>query len=498
MMMRLVIVLLAATLGVNAWANPCATGGRPFPVQDGSGMGGTGLTAGVEDGSGMGGTGHGDGSGAGGTGQQARSSGDGSGMGGTGVVGEITGFGSICVNGLEIHYDAKTPVSVDGQAGKAERLAVGQVVAVHAEGRGANLRASRIQVRHALVGRVEAVNADGRLQVWGQLVTPPLMSRVQSGQRIKVSGYRAEAKHVIASRIDPAANDEPDVVSGEVDWVQGKTAQIGGVRVRLPQGGETFGPGDEVRVSGKAEAGGMRANRVEPEGVRGFLGKVERLSVKDRVRVTSTGKVRVGNAEFSLDAKTRVQGGKVDALRPGQMVHVDARQKEGRLVIERIEIREAADRPEKSESSAVKLQRDQEDEEARESRGGDTAHATRGRAHEAEDAHVEKSERAEKSDRREGGEKIAKAEAVRDRVEKRETPERSERTERTERSEKTERVDRVEKPAKVERPDKVEKPEKIERPEKVEKPEKPERPEKVEKPEKPDKIERPERHEHDH
>jgi hypothetical protein len=27
----------------------------------------------------------------------------------------ITGFASICVNGVEVHYDANTPVSINGQ-----------------------------------------------------------------------------------------------------------------------------------------------------------------------------------------------------------------------------------------------------------------------------------------------------------------------------------------------------------------------------------------------
>jgi len=201
MIERLFSFLLLAVLSAAAVANPCATGGRPFPVGEGSGMGGTGLQADQKDGSGIGGTGHRDGSGTGGTGQQVRTDGDGSGTGGTGVVGIITGFGSICVNELEIHYDAKTPVSVNGESSRSDQLAVGQMVAVRAEGKGASLHAKDIQVRHTLVGRVDAVNPDGQLKVWGQWVSPPLKSRVQPGSRIKVSGYRADAKHVVASRI---------------------------------------------------------------------------------------------------------------------------------------------------------------------------------------------------------------------------------------------------------------------------------------------------------
>ena len=54
--------------------------------------------------------------GLGGTGMLA-SSGDsgGNGLGGTGIVGEITGFGSVFVNGIEVEYNAKTPFSINGK-----------------------------------------------------------------------------------------------------------------------------------------------------------------------------------------------------------------------------------------------------------------------------------------------------------------------------------------------------------------------------------------------
>ncbi|UUZ77687.1 DUF5666 domain-containing protein [Polaromonas sp. P1(28)-13] len=66
------------------------------------------------------------------------------GIGGTGIVGVITGFASICVNGVEVHFDAGTPVSDNGQPGSARQLAVGQVVAVRAAGAGAEVSARNI------------------------------------------------------------------------------------------------------------------------------------------------------------------------------------------------------------------------------------------------------------------------------------------------------------------------------------------------------------------
>ena len=44
----------------------------------------------------------------------------------------ITGFASICVNGIELHYDAATLISLNGAPGQAGALAVGKVVMVQA------------------------------------------------------------------------------------------------------------------------------------------------------------------------------------------------------------------------------------------------------------------------------------------------------------------------------------------------------------------------------
>jgi hypothetical protein len=481
MMERLIPLLLLTLLSTSAWANPCATGGRPFPVGEGSGMGGTGLQADQSDGSGIGGTGHRDGSGMGGTGQQAHT--DGSGAGGTGVVGVITGFGSICVNEIEIHYDAKTPVSVNGESSRSDQLAVGQMVAVRAEGKGANLHAKHIQVRHTLVGRVEAVNQDGQLKVWGQWVSPPLMSRVQPGNRIKVSGYRADAKHVVASRIDPALAGEPDLLTGEVEWTQAGEARVSGVRIRLPTGGERLQPGQEIRVSGRPEAGGFRAERIEVDGLRGFMDKLDRLNLKDRIRPSSQpGKLRVGGADFSLDVKTWVKGASARDLQPGRLVQIEARLKEGRAVIERIEIRDetGAHGREKPNGEAAKAKRSATGETRDASRVQESADRDDHEDHEAypreEEGEHEISERGEFRD-------AAANETRRD--------EKSERPEKTEKAEKVEKVEREEKPEKLERNEKVEKSEKVEKPERSEKPEK------VEKPEKPEKVERPERPERD-
>ena len=121
------LAILITLLSLSANANPCddgGIGGTGIPLS--RGIGGTGITANTSAGiggtgissaqAGIGGTGVTN-KGIGGTGLEANS-----GIGGTGIVGVITGFGSICVNGLELFYFTDTPVDLDGKKISSEAL----------------------------------------------------------------------------------------------------------------------------------------------------------------------------------------------------------------------------------------------------------------------------------------------------------------------------------------------------------------------------------------
>lgn len=127
-----------------------------------SGIGGTGTTQ-----SGIGGTGFRDGEtsgagnlegGIGGTGIVVSDGG----IGGTGIIGIITGFASICVNGIELHYGNNTLVSVDGRLSTTRDLAVGQVIAARSLETGHQLTAQSIAIIHAAVGPISRVNTEMR------------------------------------------------------------------------------------------------------------------------------------------------------------------------------------------------------------------------------------------------------------------------------------------------------------------------------------------------
>ncbi|OYY93758.1 MAG: hypothetical protein B7Y41_09820 [Hydrogenophilales bacterium 28-61-23] len=495
---------LWASLGVfiSAWANPCALPGSAGWA-DGSGMGGTGIngsgTGGTghrQDGSGMGGTGHAtDGSGMGGTGRQANSGLGGTGkqassglggtgkqansglggtgkqadggVGGTGVVGLITGFASICVNGVEINFDGNTPVSVDGEQGASGQLAIGQLVSVEAEGQGDTMRARHISVNSAVVGQISWVAPDGQsFMALGQFVrvapegAPMNMASQFSprpGDMVRVSGLRDASGAVRATHIERVRPDTPASVTGRLD----STAQVNGRGVGRIGGLPVLGigavaAGEQVRVVGVERAGVLQAQRVEVNPTVKFAEKLDRLLLQGMVAADGQGGVTLGYTR--IQSVTPAAAEKLSQAR-GQWVRVEAKSLSGGGIgVNRVEI----DRP--------ALRRDSGSEgksrEERRSKNRETSRETS-----IKERHSDEIERPEETPERERPEKI---EIERPEVER---PEKVE-IERPE----IERPE-IERPE-IERPE-IERPE-IERPEKIEKPEKIE----IEKIEKPEKIER--------
>lgn len=243
------------------------------------GLAGPGALACTDPG-GIGGTGI-DPGGIGGTGQRAEAD--------VGLLGVITGFASICVNGVEVHYDAKTPVSLNGEPAAADALAVGQVVAVRAMGRGTQARARAIDIVDSAVGPVVAIDAAaGSLELPGQRirVQPTTMlgdgitglDALQVGATLRVSGLPAADGTIVATRIEAAPPGAkpivlaaaPDLGSGRF-VVQGYVAEVQPQALRLgalsfsvaPELGAQLERDRLVRVAGRIEAGRHIAERVD-------------------------------------------------------------------------------------------------------------------------------------------------------------------------------------------------------------------------------------------
>jgi hypothetical protein len=447
-------MLLISLFTGQALANPCALTGAGV---DGIGDGGMGGTGHAGDGSGMGGTGHaGDGSGMGGTGGRA----DGSGMGGTGVVGVITGFASICVNGLEVFYGPDTPVSLDGEATSPDTLAVGQVVSVWAVDRDGRLHARRVAVNSALVGPVTWVAGDGRrlVALGQQVLLPATTMPPKVGENVRVSGLRGPDGVVLATRLERVSELARPSVSGVVDLVAGAQARLGGLLVRGLPGARV---GDQVRVSGPVVDGVMQARQAQPDPLLAPVRGAERLSLQGVVQGPANGDLSLGYARLALPAGA-------PRAAAGSVVRLEARSRpDGGLEVLRVlESREldGHDRP---------------GERRGEKERGEKGQGEKGQG---ENIHLEGDRRAPSRETRQEPERRAHG-GREDRVE---------RSERVERPDKPE-VEKVEvEKVEIEKPE-VEKVEiekvEIEKVE-VEKVE-------VEKPEKPEKPEREERHERD-
>ena len=366
----------AAAQGASACANASLV--NPAPAPDAGeqqklpgGMGGTGAIANAPIG-GMGGTG-------------AVAGGNTGGMGGTGIIGTVTGFASVCVNGVEVRYESTTPVSINGRTGQLRDLAVGQIVAIEASGLGANVNALSIEVLNAVEGPITRINAArGVLEVMAQQVRvnaqnlapgTPALEALRLGERISVSGHRLEGGDIIASHITRSASTETPSIVGIVTAVDASGVKVNGTGIvglrtagRLQNEGvfarlfkmligvahaqelrvQALRVGAEIRVRGEWDGSRLRASSFAIEPTRRALGldsgRVERLVVEGFSSARSAGgQVAVGALRIAVPDAARG----VEVLRAEAKVQVNARVLSDRSV-----------RAESIESSVSGAQRD--------------------------------------------------------------------------------------------------------------------------------------------
>ena len=344
----LAVSLLAASSPAAAQSTACAAGGD-------RGFGGTGL-AGRSD-RGFGGTGATDRDvggpeleaerdrGFGGTGLGA---GDERGFGGTGlsagVYGTLTGFGSVCVNGLRIEYDADTPLERDGHRIDASRLHRGQTVLVDVGWSSDGLRADRISVEPTLLGPVTDVDpAARRLEVMGETVRVPAdalfadglgLAGITPGDRLSVHGLLDAAGRVVATRLERAAADQLATVVGRAHPAGRGTVAVGATHVQ----GVRPAIGAVVRVAGiwDARQGALISSTVRP--ALDFARGTRIVSIETRIE--SRRGARLETPLVGIDAARA--SGAVETAVPGVRIWVDGRLNDaGVLEAERIEVEPA-------------------------------------------------------------------------------------------------------------------------------------------------------------
>ncbi len=257
------------------------------------------------------------------------------GIGGTGVVGTITGFGSIVVNGLHIHYAANQPVETgrESMAGAmvGADFAVGQVVAAETQFANGRLEALRLILRAPLVGPVQAVNPERReIRVLGETVRILPGARfgrgtiddLHVGQNVVVSGLRG-ADRIHASRIDPVGAIAVAAVSGTVTARNALQLTLDN-RIRLEIAARpevSVAPGDYVTASGvrMTANGGLRAQTLARHYGPLFDGRVARMAIED---------------VFTPNAATVAGIGPLRGVPSGRGVVFASRRADGRITID--------------------------------------------------------------------------------------------------------------------------------------------------------------------
>lgn len=132
------------------------------------------------------------------------------GLGGTGILGEITGYGSIFVNGIEIEYDDDTPFTINGRASAPQQLEIGDVVEVFTMDSSNHTQAQVINLRHEVIGQVDSIGPDTfSFTVNGESIVQAIdVSIPNLGDTVAVSGFRIDEQTIIATRVTPVGTKQ--------------------------------------------------------------------------------------------------------------------------------------------------------------------------------------------------------------------------------------------------------------------------------------------------
>jgi Domain of unknown function (DUF5666) len=400
-----VALLMLSSANTRAETNFCNAGIGGTGIQQ-DGIGGTGAKE-----EGIGGTGIQANSGVGGTGKQASS-----GVGGTGIVGIITGFASICVNGLEVFYDKHTEVDIDGMTSNIDALNIGQLVAIESSSNSNHLIAQRLSVSHVIIGKIEKVDStQNTLQIMGRTIqiSPETIvnADLKPQQLVKISGLVATNNQVYTSRIDIARPDTPSQVAGLIDQV----GNINGINITSTN---KIQAGSMVRVSGSWNGRSLQANEIKESAIQHVLASAKIVIIQDLAPNTTEHLIKLQNQSINIDKHTKISGN--NASQNQTIIVYGHPDRAGKINARSIEY-----------TNKNKI-------------------LERGGKHRTDTSNKLDSDGAKE---------------IKVRLDK---PETIERYETVERPEQVDRPEKIERPAKIERPEILERPEKIERPERHE------------------------------
>lgn len=328
--------LVAALLvGACAWRAPAPSVSQPTPAADcaaaatrnpaglAPGLGGTGAQALADPG------------GIGGTGQTAQ---EGTGLGGTGIVGVVTGFASVCVNGVEVEVQPSTPVRRNGASADLKDLEVGHVVLVQAEGTGSTVRARRIELVDTLVGPIGSVHPLRReIVVMGQRVhvlADADFKGLKAGDWVRVSGHRAP-DGVRGSRLQGLASgsDRLAQVLGPLEPDGGGRLRIGATPVDWRVDTPPPPAGTEVMARGSWVDERLRVTHAVVAPTLGAVAGQQQVRLQGYLHQLDGNRLSLGYVSVQLGDAVRVLGGQASDLRVGQPVQVNGSWADGQRVL---------------------------------------------------------------------------------------------------------------------------------------------------------------------
>jgi Domain of unknown function (DUF5666) len=296
--------------------------GAPLANNERGGIGGTGIVAGAKP-----------------------IFGDG-GIGGTGIVGIITGFASICVNGIEVNYDNSTPVWDNGKPSALSQLVVGQVVSVATTGDADQMTARGIGVIQAVVGPITAVNAaTGELRVMGQRIqaSADSLTGLNVGNWLRVSGHTLATGEVVATLLQamPApANGLAQVRSIARD-LSGKSVKAGDTSVDLSKLATpvNLANGQEIWASGVWNGQSLLANDIVVNPTLQGLGRVEKVVLEGYIHSSNKLSLSLGTQALTLSDRIQIVGGSRSDLVVNRRVQISGRLgADQRITVERVEL----------------------------------------------------------------------------------------------------------------------------------------------------------------
>ncbi|MCB8876468.1 DUF5666 domain-containing protein [Acidisoma silvae] len=182
-----------------------------------------------------------------------------------GVAAVITGFGSVCLAGLEVDLAPSLTVTSDGVATEASALAAGDRALLIATWTGQRPQTAKVAIRHEIIGPVDSVADDGSIVVAGQTVRIAagawMPVALAPGRWVAVSGLPQPDGGVLASRIDAAATGTA-LLHGQLQR-QGRGYRIG----TLPVMGAGLAAlsGQRVRLIGLLVDGGLEVTQATPD-----------------------------------------------------------------------------------------------------------------------------------------------------------------------------------------------------------------------------------------